>query len=183
MNLKSIRWRLPLSYAVIALLAALVLGSVMLLVLNSYYSTLERQYLFGNAEAVRSAVEQIQQANLPEQALTDQVKGLAFLSETQIKVFDQFGKTIVEFGRAGCQADGCCFRGIGRAGNPQRTGGDHPGWHNGCPIPPGDPAGGRLTARRDRYLYSGELLPLWVWVCGNRRNFPAGVRHRWSACR
>ena len=36
MNRNSIRWRLPASYGVIALLAALALGSVMLLVLKSY---------------------------------------------------------------------------------------------------------------------------------------------------
>ena len=35
--LKSIRWRLPLSYAAIALLAALSLGIALLTTLRSYY--------------------------------------------------------------------------------------------------------------------------------------------------
>lgn len=98
MNLHSIRWRLPLSYAAIALLAALALGSVMLLVLNSFYTGMEREYLMGNALAIRSAVEQVLQANLPEQALHDQLKGLSFLSQTQIRVLDQSGHVFADSG-------------------------------------------------------------------------------------
>ena len=44
MNFASIRWRLPASYAAVALLAALLLGSLMLLVLNGYYSRQEYAY-------------------------------------------------------------------------------------------------------------------------------------------
>jgi hypothetical protein len=42
---KSVRWRLPLSYAAIALLAALVLGGVLLAVLRNYYDQFEVDYL------------------------------------------------------------------------------------------------------------------------------------------
>ena len=66
MERNSIRWRLPASYAVIALLAALSLGSVMLLVLRGYYVGQERDYLFGNAIALRPVIEQILQSDLPE---------------------------------------------------------------------------------------------------------------------
>jgi signal transduction histidine kinase len=98
MKIHSIRWRLPLSYAAIALLAALALGSVMLLVLNGFYTGMEREYLMGNALAIRSAVDQVLQANLPEQALQDQLKGLSFLSQTQIRVLDESGNTIADSG-------------------------------------------------------------------------------------
>ena len=42
---RSIRWRLPLTYAAIALLAALALGAVLLVTLRSYYSQQETDYL------------------------------------------------------------------------------------------------------------------------------------------
>ena len=48
---KSIRWQLSLSYAAIALLAALALGAVLVSILLSYYSQLEVAYLRGNAKA------------------------------------------------------------------------------------------------------------------------------------
>ena len=53
MNRNSIRWRLPASYAVIALVAALSLGSFMLLALRSYYADQEHTYLLGNAIALQ----------------------------------------------------------------------------------------------------------------------------------
>ena len=45
MSRYSIRWRLPLSYAAIALLATLALGSALLLILRGYYVRVERDYL------------------------------------------------------------------------------------------------------------------------------------------
>jgi signal transduction histidine kinase len=98
MNLHSIRWRLPLSYAAIALLAALSLGSVMLLVLNRYYIDMEREYLNGNARALQPVVEQLLKAGVPRQVLQDQVTGLAFLSQTQISVLDANGEIIADSG-------------------------------------------------------------------------------------
>jgi hypothetical protein len=44
MKFASIRWRLPASYAAVALLAALSLGSLMLLVLNGYYTRQEHDF-------------------------------------------------------------------------------------------------------------------------------------------
>jgi signal transduction histidine kinase len=98
MNVHSIRWRLPLSYAAIALLAALALGSVMLLVLNRYYTGMERVYLIGNAQAIRPVVEEILRRDLPKKALQDQLTGFAFLSQTQIRVQDETGLPIADSG-------------------------------------------------------------------------------------
>jgi hypothetical protein len=50
---KSLRWRLPLSYAAIALLAALSLGAVLMLSLGDYYAEQERGYLEGQARRRR----------------------------------------------------------------------------------------------------------------------------------
>ena len=99
MNLNSIRWRLPLSYAAIALLAALALGSVMLLVLNGYYAAQERAYLTGNAISLSPMIEKLlssQQADGP--SVKDQVAGLAFLSQTRIRVLDPSGLVTADSG-------------------------------------------------------------------------------------
>ena len=101
MNRKSIRWRLPASYAVIAFLAALSLGSMMLLVLRGYYSDQEREYLFGNATALQPVVAQILQSNLPAASLQDQIEGLSFLSQTQIRLIDPNGNTLADSGVPG----------------------------------------------------------------------------------
>ncbi len=98
MNRNSIRWRLPTSYAVIALLAALSLGSMMLLVLRGYYADQEREYLYGNATALQPVIEQILQSDLSEASLQDQIRGLAFLSQTQIRLLDTNGNTIADSG-------------------------------------------------------------------------------------
>ena len=98
MNRKSIRWRLPASYAVIALVAALSLGSMMLLVLRKYYAQQEADYLYGNAVALKPILEELMQGDTPQALLQDQVNGLAFLSQTQIKLYDTNGRTIADSG-------------------------------------------------------------------------------------
>jgi len=101
MNRKSIRWRLPASYAVIALVAALSLGSVMLLVLRNYYADQELEYLYGNAGALKPILAQLMQATPPKASLQDQVNGLAFLSQTQIRLYDTNGNIIADSGIPG----------------------------------------------------------------------------------
>lgn len=98
MNRNSIRWRLPASYALIALLAALSLGSMMLLVLRSYYADQERQYLEGNAITLQPLIAEILQTNLPRNLLQDQVNGLSFLSQSQIRLLDRNGNVIADSG-------------------------------------------------------------------------------------
>ena len=98
MYLKSIRWRLPLSYAGIALLAALALGSVMLLVLNSYYSRQERDYLLGNAQALQPLVESALRADVPPESLQEMARNLSFLSQTRIRVLDAHGNPLADSG-------------------------------------------------------------------------------------
>lgn len=98
MNRNSIRWRLPASYAVIALVAALSLGSMMLLVLRNYYADQERDYLFGNATALAPVIEEILQSHLPQASIQDQIKGLSFLSQTQIRLLDTNGNVLADSG-------------------------------------------------------------------------------------
>jgi signal transduction histidine kinase len=98
MNRNSIRWRLPASYAVIALLAALSLGSFMLLALRSYYADQEHQYLLGNAIALQPVLQEVLQSEASQALIQDQINGLAFLSQMQIRVLDTNGNTIADSG-------------------------------------------------------------------------------------
>jgi signal transduction histidine kinase len=98
MNRNSIRWRLPASYAVIAFLAALSLGSFMLLALRSYYADQENQYLLGNAIALQPVFEEALQSHAPPALIRDQINGLAFLSQTQIRLLDVEGYPIADSG-------------------------------------------------------------------------------------
>src|SRR5215208_351872 len=98
MNRNSIRWRLPASYAVIALVAALSLGSLMLLVLRGYYADQEREYLYGNATALQPVLAQLIQSDMHDGSLQKQIMGLGFLSQTQIQVFDTDGRILADSG-------------------------------------------------------------------------------------
>ena len=98
MKLNSIRWRLPVSYAAIAFLAALALGSVMLLVLGGYYARQERDYLLVNATSLQPLVEQMLTSNPSRETLENTLKGLAFLSQTRIRILDTRGETLADSG-------------------------------------------------------------------------------------
>lgn len=98
MNRNSIRWRLPASYAVIALLAALALGSFMLLALRSYYADQEHTYLLGNAIALQPLLQEVLQSDASEAVIQDQISGLAFLSQAQIRLLDVDGSPIADSG-------------------------------------------------------------------------------------
>jgi signal transduction histidine kinase len=98
MNTNSIRWRLPASYAVIALLAALSLGSMMLLVLRGYYADQEREYLYGNAIALQPILQRLIKSDPHDGSLQKQIMALGFLSQSQIRLFDVNGNTIADSG-------------------------------------------------------------------------------------
>lgn len=94
----SIRWQLPLSYALIALLAALALGFMLISVLDSYYADQERAYLENNARTVSSVLEPslISQDDLA--GLRQRLETLAFFPQTRIQISDLSGSVIVDTG-------------------------------------------------------------------------------------
>ena len=85
---KSIRIRLALSFAGIALVAAVVLGAVLLTILQNYYAHLEFDYLLGNAKFVSSFVAATRSDNAPHDEVQSQIENLAFLSQARIQVYD-----------------------------------------------------------------------------------------------
>jgi signal transduction histidine kinase len=83
---QSLRWRLPLSYATIALVATISLGIILLTTLQRFYRQQELDYLSGNAEAISNQITTLVQDEAIGQ-LHAKIKGLAFLSQTRVKVF------------------------------------------------------------------------------------------------
>jgi len=92
--LDSIRRRLPLSYAVIALLAALALGAVLLLTLRSYYLRVERDYLRSNAQAIAFGLAQVLEEDPPLGALQAQLDQFSLLSQTLVKLLNSDGQLL-----------------------------------------------------------------------------------------
>jgi signal transduction histidine kinase len=92
--LHSIRRRLPLSYAAIALLAALALGAVLLLILRSYYLRVERDYLRGNAQAIGFSLASLIEDDQPAEVLQARLDSFSFLSGTRVRIFDPEGQVV-----------------------------------------------------------------------------------------
>ncbi|HYO26127.1 MAG TPA: HAMP domain-containing sensor histidine kinase [Lacipirellulaceae bacterium] len=95
---KSIRWRLPLSYAGIALLATVSLGVVLLAMLQTYYAQRERLYLLGNAAGIASVMGDLVTEELPPAALQAQLANLAFLSQTRVRLVERAGWVVADSG-------------------------------------------------------------------------------------
>lgn len=95
---KSIRWQLPLSYAAIALLAALALGVVLLTTLRSFYTRQELDYLTLNAQQVSPEMARMVQAGLPPDGMQAQLKNFSFLSQARVRLLDAQGQALVDSG-------------------------------------------------------------------------------------
>lgn len=98
MKLRSIRLRLPLTYAGIALLAALALGVVLLTILRGYYAELERQHLQTNAEGIAATMAQLLGSGLEDFVIKDQVNSWAFFLEARVQVQDPTGRVVADSG-------------------------------------------------------------------------------------
>src|SRR5215475_8841449 len=103
---KSIRWRLPLSYAGIALIAALALGVVLITTLRGYYGMRERDVLMSNADfigdvAARNYETQAAAAPDSTKPTTDtiaQISTLSLMSQARIRLFDAQNRLVVDSG-------------------------------------------------------------------------------------
>src|SRR5688572_9017679 len=98
MKLRSIRWRLPLTYALIALLATLLLGAVLLTTLHSYYAERELAYLNRGAFALSQLVRDMLREDTPVAAIQAQFEGLSFLSQTRLRLYDQDRNIVADTG-------------------------------------------------------------------------------------
>jgi signal transduction histidine kinase len=158
MNRNSIRWRLPVSYAVVALVAALSLGSLMLLVVRDYYADQEREYLYGNATALQPLIEQILQSNLPKEMLQDQINGLAFLSQTQIRLLDTNGNTLADSGVPGINQVVAVSGGEPVAGNVMFS----------APVNPPDERGPLFIYKSAESMPAPHVIPFEKQITGGQ---------------
>ncbi len=95
---RSIRWRLPLGYAGIALLAVLSLGLVLLLTLRSYYLGQESDYLRSRAEAIGPQLSPLLSAGAPTGILQSLVESTALLYQARVKLIGTDGATLADSG-------------------------------------------------------------------------------------
>ncbi|MBN1267777.1 MAG: HAMP domain-containing histidine kinase [Anaerolineales bacterium] len=96
MRKKSISLRLPLSYAAVALLAALVLGAVLLSILYSYYKSQERIFLRSNAEAISITLTHLLQGEPQPEIIQNQLQSFAFLLEARARLLSPDREIIAE---------------------------------------------------------------------------------------
>ncbi len=99
-NPYSIRWRLPLSYAGIALLAVLVLGGMLLFTLQNHYNKLERRYLNGTAHAIVPGLEMIyaDRAQLADDVFQTSADIFSFVVQARVRLLDVNRQVIADSG-------------------------------------------------------------------------------------
>jgi signal transduction histidine kinase len=98
MGWKSLRWRLPLSYAIIALVTTLVLAAMLLLALHRYYLEQERRYLLNNASTIGLALQLADRYDLPAETLQAQVETFSFFTRSRVRLLDVQGNTVADSG-------------------------------------------------------------------------------------
>ena len=99
LHMNSINWRMPFNYAVIALITALSLGTVMMLVLTSYYNKLEKRYLQVNAISMQPIIESMIMNNYSAEQINNQFVIFSLLTQTQLKLIDQNDNVLADSGQ------------------------------------------------------------------------------------
>ncbi len=94
----SIRWKLPFSYAAIALIAALASGVALLTMLQSYYAQREFDYLRGNAGTITSVVRQMIVNDMPLAAIQAHVETYSFLAQVRVRLINAAGEVLADSG-------------------------------------------------------------------------------------
>lgn len=85
---QSIRVRLALSFAAIAVFAVFTLGVVLLAILTDHYSSKEQEYLRGNVRVISVAVEHMMSSEMSQEEVQPLLENLAFLTQTRIQAYD-----------------------------------------------------------------------------------------------
>lgn len=88
---RSIKWRLPLSYATIALLATLTLGLLLLTIVRDYYAEEERLYLTGNAREIGRQVSDALRRGAALETQVPELNNLAFMMQVRVRVLGPNG--------------------------------------------------------------------------------------------
>lgn len=94
----TVRVRLALSYAGIALLVTLSLGAVLLVRLRAYTARMERETLYSNARAISALAAPMLVKRLPMDVQEAQAGNLAFLSQARVRILDVQNNVLVDSG-------------------------------------------------------------------------------------
>ncbi len=94
MRTRSLRWRLALTYAAMALLTAVLLGGILIAVLASHYTRAEDQYLTASAKLIVADPPPLTTMS----ALTSWATAAALTTQTRVQVYSSDGRLIVDSG-------------------------------------------------------------------------------------
>ena len=97
-TLQSIRWRLPLSYAGIALLATIALGTVLLTTLNGYYTQRERDYLNRIAGPFSHNIEQLASDGVALGDMQYIIDNHSFIARSRVRLLDPDSQIVLDTG-------------------------------------------------------------------------------------
>ncbi len=92
----SIRARLPLSYAAIALVTAVAVGAVLLITLRGYYAERDLERMNHGANSIGFVVERMLEDNTPLSTLQTQMDSFAFFSQARVRLLDTQHQPIIE---------------------------------------------------------------------------------------
>ncbi|MBN1201283.1 MAG: HAMP domain-containing histidine kinase [Anaerolineae bacterium] len=97
-NQHSIRWRLPLSYAGIALLTAMALSGLLLFTLKRYYDHQEWVYLEYNAMIVAGQTERMYRDELADEDIQSTVNLFSFVAQARVRLLDANKQVVADSG-------------------------------------------------------------------------------------
>jgi signal transduction histidine kinase len=95
---QSIRVRLALSFAAIAVFAVFTLGVVLLVILKNYYSNQEQYYLRSNVAVISAAVRYMLSYEMSQEEAQPLLENLAFLTQTRIQAYDLDQRLVYDSG-------------------------------------------------------------------------------------
>ena len=94
MRTRSLRWRLALTYAGMALLTAVILGGILIAVLANHYTNAEDDYLTASAKLIVADPPPL--TTVPE--LTSWAQAAALTTQTRVQVYSSDGSLVVDSG-------------------------------------------------------------------------------------
>jgi signal transduction histidine kinase len=98
---QSIRMRLALNFAVIAIFAVFTLGVVLLAILTNHYSQQEQYYLRSNVGVISMAVGYMMSNEMAQEEVQPLLENLAFFTQTRIQAYDLDEQLLYDSGPLG----------------------------------------------------------------------------------
>ena len=97
-GLRSIRWQLPLTYAAIALVAAVALSALLIGLLRQYYAQQEFDILDSSSRGLARFLSFRLDAPLSQESLPNLVSGVQFVPDYRVELLDPNGEVVFDTG-------------------------------------------------------------------------------------